>query len=65
MSNAIDPFWYKNLNLYSSRKDAVDALRIIKDEFSRSKEDFVLSFKNKYKDDYPTSWIMLEFSSVG
>ncbi|MGB5989265.1 MAG: Abi family protein [Marinifilaceae bacterium] len=65
MSNSISPFWYKDLSLYSSREESVNALRLIKTEFKRSKEDFVLSFKNKYSDEYPPSWIMLEFSSFG
>lgn len=65
MSNAIGPFWYKDISLFSNQEHAVTALEIVKSEFKRSKEDFVQAFKAKYTDEYPPSWIMLEFSSFG
>jgi Abortive infection bacteriophage resistance protein len=65
LSQSLGPFWYlDSANFYNPVKHA-DTLSKIGNEYSRSDEEFLQAFKNKYIDSMPPSWMMLEISSFG
>jgi len=59
------PFWFSDLNLFKDKPKQVLLIDRLKDDFNRSDELFVESFKNKYSDEIPPSWIILEITSFG
>ncbi len=58
-------FWFKNADLFSNPLSHANALSKIGDEFKRSDEDFINSFRNKYTDPLPPSWMTTEITSFG
>jgi abortive infection bacteriophage resistance protein len=65
LSHSKGTFWYiDSANFYNPVKHA-DTLSKIGVEHSRSDEEFIHAFKNKYSDSLPPSWMMLEVSSFG
>jgi len=65
LSHSIGPFWYLDSANFSNPVKHADTLSKIGNEYSRSDEEFVKAFKNKYSDPMPPSWMMLEVSSFG
>lgn len=54
-----------NINKRTGEKRYHEAINKIKQEFNRSKEPFVLEYKNKYAESLPPSWISFEVCSFG
>lgn len=65
LSQSLGPFWYLDSANFSNPVKHADTLSKIGIEYSRSDEEFVQTFKNKYSDPMPPSWMMLEVSSFG
>lgn len=65
MSNAYDPFWYVNNDLFTNQKLHETSLNKIYEEYKRSDEEFIKAFKTKYSDNLPPSWIIFEITSFG
>jgi len=65
LSHKHGAFWFQNQNLFKSSVTHANSLTKINEEFSRSDEDFIASFKQKYTDPLPPSWIILEITSFG
>ena len=65
MSNAYDPFWYRNNDLFTNQKLYENSLIKISEEYKRSDEEFIKAFKIKYSDDLPPSWMIFEITSFG
>lgn len=65
LSQSLGPFWYLDSANFSNPVKHADTLSKIGNEYSRSDEEFVQAFKNKYSDPMPPSWMMLEVSSFG
>ena len=65
MSHAHGGYWFSDANLFTSQSQHAKTLASIQDEFQRSDEQFVRSFKRKYSDPLPPSWITLEITSFG
>jgi len=65
LSHKYGCFWYTDSTLFKNQQKHFDTLKKISDEFGRSDEDFVKSFKNKYSDPFPPAWMMLEVTSFG
>jgi abortive infection bacteriophage resistance protein len=65
MSNAYDPFWYRNDDLFTNQKLHENSLIKISEEYKRSDEEFIKAFKIKYSDDLPPSWMIFEITSFG
>lgn len=65
LSHSLGPFWYLDPANFSDSIKHTDTLSKIRIEYSRSDEEFLQSFRNKYSDPMPPSWIMLEVSSFG
>lgn len=58
-------FWYQDSKNFSNPRKHADTISKVNVEFSRSDDDFIQSFKSKYSDPFPPSWMMLEISSFG
>ncbi len=65
LSHEYDPFWHKNSGLFKKADIHQNTLGKLEIEYARSKEEFIVKFKQKYKDPLPPSWILLEISSFG
>ena len=65
MSQAHDGYWFTDGSLFSNSSQHAKTLTSIHDEFQRSDEQFVKSFRRKYSDSLPPSWITLEITSFG
>ena len=59
------PFPYKQENLDCSIDTYLQALNRMKDDIVHSKDRFIHSFKEKYADDIPPIWMMVEIMSMG
>jgi len=58
-------FWYQEPNLFRDRAKFEKCLDKLKLETSRSDEEFITFFKQKYNEELPPSWMILEISSFG
>jgi len=65
LSHEHGAFWFSDPSLFSDSVKFGSTLNRIKEEYVRSREDFIASFKAKYNDPLPPSWIILEVSSFG
>ena len=65
MSQAHGGYWFSDTSLFTSQSQHAKTLASIQDEFQRSDEQFVRSFKRKYSNPLPPSWITLEITSFG
>lgn len=65
LSRSRNSFWYLETANFSNPVKHAGTLAKIATEYSRSDEDFIQAFKNKYSDPMPPSWMMLEVSSFG
>lgn len=65
MSHAHGGYWFSDASLFTSQSQHAKTLASIQDEFQRSDEQFVRSFKRKYGNPLPPSWITLEITSFG
>lgn len=58
-------WWFADSALFSNPARHAKTLVNIGDEYNRSDEDFISSFKAKYSNHFPPSWITLEITSLG
>ncbi|GHT26721.1 CAAX amino protease [Bacteroidia bacterium] len=65
LSTACDAFWIDNANLFVDSAKHRVTLAKISEELSRSDEEFIMSFKSKYTNPFPPSFILLEITSFG
>lgn len=65
LSTMYDSFWMENASLFTNAAKHQSTLAKIKDEISRSDEDFIVFFKSKYSNLLPPSFITLEVTSFG
>jgi len=65
LSHSSGVFWYTNPLNFNNQITYNETISKIKTEYERSDEDFIKSFKRKYSDSMPPSWMMFEFSSFG
>ena len=65
LSHSCGVFWYTNPLNFKNQITYNETLSKIVNEYERSDEDFIHSFKNKYSNSLPPSWMMFEFSSFG
>lgn len=65
LSHSYGPFWFQNPAHFTSSYKHQIALNKLTTETSRSDEVFIKSFKLKYSDPLPPSWMILEISSFG
>ncbi len=60
-----DPFWFLNVSYFTNKDNYEQFVEVLKVDFKRSDEQFINSFKKKYSDELPPSWIILEITSFG
>jgi abortive infection bacteriophage resistance protein len=65
MSMAKGGTWFADASLFNNTAQHAKTLQSITDEYHRSDEQFVRSFKRKYSDPLPPSWMTLEVTSFG
>jgi abortive infection bacteriophage resistance protein len=65
MSLTYTAFWVEDTALFANRQVHQSTLNKIQDELDRSDEEFILSFKSKYSNRFPPSFILLEITSFG
>lgn len=65
MSQNHGVFWLSDKTLFKDQKAYQTTIKKIKTEYDKSDSDFAKSFKLKYSDPLPPSWILLEVSSFG
>lgn len=65
MSMRNGAFWYMNSALFNDRSKLATSISNLRREFSRSDETFIKTFKGKYTDPLPPSWMILEVTSFG
>ncbi|MDR1181814.1 MAG: Abi family protein [Bacteroidales bacterium] len=65
LSTMQDAFWIETPILFTNPNMYQSTLEKIMEEFERSDEEFILSFKSKYSNPLPPSFILLEITSFG
>lgn len=60
-----DPFWMTDVRNFSNPQKFSRSLRLIEDELSHTKEDFINHFKDTYSDQYPPAWMLTEILPFG
>jgi len=65
LSTTYGPFWIENSSLFVNPTKYNTAINRITEEFSRSDEEFMASFKAKYSNPLPPAFMTLEISSFG
>jgi abortive infection bacteriophage resistance protein len=65
LSMAYHLFWIDDANLFASSHNHLATLNKINEEYTRSNEEFIVAFKNKYSDPLPPACIILEVTSFG
>lgn len=65
LSHSRGSLWYAVPSNFRNHGSHAKTLERMKEEFERSDEQFIYSFKAKYNDPMPPSWIMMEISSFG
>lgn len=65
LSHENDPFWFLNKNLFKNEWSHTRSIKSLSQEYLRSDEEFVTAYKEKYGEDLPPSWMILEISSFG
>lgn len=65
LSHEYNPFWHNEPKLFKNSQAHLTTAEKLSAEYARSKEEFILKFKQKYMEPLPPSWILLEISSFG
>ena len=65
LAHSHSPFWFSKPSIFLNRRKQHLSIRKLKKEADRSDEEFIKSFKRKYADPLPPSWMILEISSFG
>ena len=60
-----DPFWLTTPTYFLDHARFNETMRAITNEYNKSKEDFILHYKNTYSNPFPPSWILGELLSIG
>ncbi len=58
-------FWYQDTNLFKNKIKHSKLFVSLDIEYNRSDADFIISFRNKYSNSLPPSWMLLELTSFG
>lgn len=58
-------YWFTNPNHFKNASSHKYLLKVLKREIERSDVDAIRSFRSKYSNEFPPSWISLEAASLG
>jgi len=65
LSSAHNSFWIEDASHFNNQDIHQTTLEKIQEEIDRSDEEFILSFKEKYTNPFPPSFILMETTSFG
>lgn len=65
LSLSYGPCWYQDFNIFTNSVWLAKHLDTLMTEFDRSQEIFIVDHKNRYPNDYPESWKIMEVASMG
>ncbi|MGF7217042.1 abortive infection bacteriophage resistance protein [Spirosoma lacussanchae] len=65
LSHRFGPFWFTDTTLFTDAASHTKTISSLRAEYSRSDEQFIKAFRQKYNDPLPPSWMMLEVASFG
>lgn len=65
LSHKYGAFWFSSPAIFKNPVKHADSITKIGQEYSRSDEEFIKAFKNKYSNPLPPSWISVEVTSFG
>jgi abortive infection bacteriophage resistance protein len=65
LSTSYHPWWFTDAAYFKNTKKLSQSIERINDEYHRSDEEFIRSFKSKYSDPFPPCWMTLEVCSFG
>ena len=60
-----NPFWMTEGANFTNQSKFVHTMSLIDAEINRSREDFIVHFKQTYSDPYPPAWILAEVLPFG
>jgi abortive infection bacteriophage resistance protein len=60
-----NPFWMTDSSYFVNQGKFNQTIKLIDDELRRSREDFIVHFKNTYSNAYPPAWILAEVLPFG
>ncbi|MDR0737798.1 MAG: Abi family protein [Prevotellaceae bacterium] len=60
-----DIFWITNADYFNSPAIFTKTITFIQSEIKKTKEDFILHFRNKYSNPYPPAWMITEIIPLG
>ncbi len=60
-----DPFWMTDASYFTDNAKYTKTLHLIDAELRRSKEDFIVHFKETYSNPYPPAWMLSEILPFG
>ncbi len=58
-------FWMTDGSLFANEDKFRKTMALVDKELKGSKEDFIKHFKNKYSNDYPPAWMLVEILPLG
>ena len=60
-----NPFWMTDSDNFVNHNKFAQTMRLVDDELRRSREDFIVHFRDTYSDTYPPAWILAEVLPFG
>ena len=60
-----NPFWMTDRANFADHNKFIHTMALIDGEINRSREDFIVHFKQTYSDAYPPAWILAEIMPFG
>ena len=58
-------FWMTDASMFASEDKFLRTISLIEKELKGSKEDFIKHFREKYSNDYPPAWMLVEILPLG
>ena len=60
-----NPFWLTDSSNFLDESKFNDTMRTVAREYAKSKEEFILHYKQNYSEPFPPSWILGELLTIG
>ena len=58
-------FWITDASMFANEEKFLRTISLIDKELKGSKEDFIKHFREKYSNDYPPAWMLMEILPLG
>ena len=60
-----NPFWMTDISYFTDQSKFTRTMALVDAELRRSREDFIVHFRETYSDPYPPAWILAEILPFG